>query len=355
MGAPPFSWEFVSSFARSTTGESEPASTDDTYVAETEPEPVPVPIFVPVDWYSVIPLFLLPAADPMTYAVIFPFITEYITSLGTPQTRSAYTYGRDRCAILGFAGIVGSAVLVGFGRSVWWIIFWRASFGLKPSGVLPRIMIAECLHPSNRAFIFSLHSPVFNLGYGRLTWFLGVRWADVWREWPYGLPCLVVAAAGGITLILCQINLKDHRPHLYGHGEQPCGTDHAGPQSARDKVKATLKIPYFAMSLTVFCVSPRSSIETAQPDTAFGRAFEPTLSGWLFSYSTQFEPGSLGRQNSWMSLLLITISPSLVSGLLPRTIEDLDAIARRTDDDEGSPLLDEACSDPKTWVGFDSC
>ncbi|OCF39173.1 hypothetical protein I317_07033 [Kwoniella heveanensis CBS 569] len=483
---------------------------------------------VPVDWTVVIPLFLLRAADAMTYGLIFPFITEYITSLHTPQdkiglyaglaegslmlteavcapfwAKMADRHGRKRCAIWGFAGIVGSAVLVGFGKSVWWIIFWRAAFGLNPSGVLSRIMINESSHPSNRPFIFSLYSPVFNLGYvsgtliggffaspyGRLPWFLGGR-AESWREWPYGLPCVIVAGFGAITLVICQINLKDIRPRTAGHaGDAPPSV---GPQNTEDKIRATLKIPYFALSLTVFCafqtavfahfgmltvmtytpielggwgfsvssigiitscatltyivcthlVLPRFtqwfSLRTAfiivfaalplesllipvlqatsrageaggeparhhtqtvdrsgrsiwfwfvliaiqlplydlhmfgwpmndnlnascfdhnpellvtgsaitQVAGAFGRACGPTLSGWLFSYSTQFDTHSLGRQISWISLFLITLPPSLISGLLPRTFHELDAtLNKRKDVLEEVALLNEASSD----------
>ncbi|OCF39176.1 hypothetical protein I317_07036 [Kwoniella heveanensis CBS 569] len=94
----------------------------------------------------------------MAYAVIYPFITEYITSLGTPLdviglyagmaeaglmiTQAAMApvwawladrYGRKRCVMYGFTGTVMSASMTGFGRSVWWIIFWRAMCELGES------------------------------------------------------------------------------------------------------------------------------------------------------------------------------------------------------------------------------
>ncbi|OCF38231.1 hypothetical protein I316_00457 [Kwoniella heveanensis BCC8398] len=289
---------------------------------------------VPVDWTVVIPLFLLRAADAMTYGLIFPFITEYITFLHTPQdkiglyaglaegslmlteavcapfwAKMADRHGRKRCAIWGFAGIVGSAVLVGFGKSVWWIIFWRAAFGLNPSGVLSRIMITESSHPSNRPFIFSLYSPVFNLGYvsgtliggffaspyGRLPWFLGGR-AEIWREWPYGLPCVIVAGFEAITLVICQINLKDIRPRTAGHaGDAPPSV---GPQNTEDKIRATLKIPYFALSLTVFCaVFAHFGMLTVMTYTPI------ELGGWGFSVS------SIGIIPSCATLTYIVCTP----------------------------------------------
>ncbi|WVF73107.1 hypothetical protein IAT40_007926 [Kwoniella sp. CBS 6097] len=460
---------------------------------------------VPIDWWSVIPLFLLRAADSMTYAVIFPFITEYITSLGTPQNRiglyagmaegslmlteacfapfwarMADKYGRKRCAIWGFGAVVGSATVTGFGKSVWWIIFWRAAFGLNPSGVLSRIMITECSHQSNRPFIFSLWSPVFNVGYvsgqllggflanpyGRLPGFLGGQ-SEIWKNWPYGLPCVVVCGFGVVTIIICQIMVRDVPPPAHHIGDT-LGRSITALKN-EDKFRATLRIPYFASSLMVYCafqtaVYAHSGLLTVMTYTpvnlggwgfsvsaigvlsscattvyifstplilppmirrfplrttfrislsalplesllipisqaatqlcgaatvwfwlvmllelplynlhmfawplndnlntdcfdnyqelvatgsaitqvagAFGRALGPVISGWIFSHSTQFEAGSLGRQISWISLFFITLPPLLMSGLLPKTTEDLNSGTRLAKDEE-MMLLEE--------------
>lgn len=51
--------------------------------------------------------------------------------------------------------------------------------------------------------------------------------------------------------------------------------------------------------------------------TAGGRAFGPALAGWLFSISTQFPTGSLGRQTSWIYLTLATMPAVSLARFLP--------------------------------------
>jgi MFS family permease len=70
--------------------------------------------------------------------------------------------------------------------------------------VIVKILASEISHPSNRSRIFSIFSPAFAGGamlgtfiggefahpYGRMPWWLGGT-AEIWREWPYALPCLI--------------------------------------------------------------------------------------------------------------------------------------------------------------------
>nr|XP_018260961.1 uncharacterized protein I303_06678 [Kwoniella dejecticola CBS 10117]OBR83119.1 hypothetical protein I303_06678 [Kwoniella dejecticola CBS 10117] len=186
---------------------------------------------VAIPWKRLIPFFLLRSMDALTYGSIFPFIIEYITSLPVhvPQDKIglyagiaegglmfaeaaaapvwavlADKLGRKRCATWGFMISVISCGMVGFGRRVEWIIFWRMCIGLNPTPVMSKILITELTQPTNREFIFSIYSPIFNLGYlvghliggwlaspyGRLPFWLGGN-SDFLRRWPYALPCLV--------------------------------------------------------------------------------------------------------------------------------------------------------------------
>jgi hypothetical protein len=76
---------------------------------------------------------------------------------------------------------------------------------------------------------------------------------------------------------------------------------------------------------------------------AFGRAIGPSVSGWLFSVSTSYPTGSLGRQMSWLLMLSIAIPPVVLVRLLPReNVDDkvgyeavpLAEAGRRFSDDE---------------------
>lgn len=71
-----------------------------------------------------------------------------------------------------------------------------------------------------------------------------------------------------------------------------------------------------AISL-VASVSIRRASEHCADRQAGGRAFGPAISGWLFSISTTFEAGSLGRQVSWLYLVAVTLPGVILAQLLP--------------------------------------
>nr|XP_019046672.1 hypothetical protein I302_05422 [Kwoniella bestiolae CBS 10118]OCF25602.1 hypothetical protein I302_05422 [Kwoniella bestiolae CBS 10118] len=201
-------------------------------ISSAETSPSPHVENVPIPYLRLFPIFLIRIAVPLTYSLIFPSIVPYLEHLKVPTGeiglyagiaegsfmivsaitapiwgRLADRYGRKRCVIYGWLiGIVASA-LVGFGRGrrgVWWVIFWRGAAGINPTGVLARVLIAEISHPTNRARIFALYSPISSIGmmlgslcggglampYGRLPAWLGGR-SQILREWPFALPCLV--------------------------------------------------------------------------------------------------------------------------------------------------------------------
>ncbi|WWD03556.1 hypothetical protein V865_001609 [Kwoniella europaea PYCC6329] len=243
--------------------------------------------------------------DSLTYGLIFPFIVEYITSLDVPQdkiglyagisegslmlaeaaaapfwAKAADKYGRKRCATLGFLVSVLASGCVGFGQSVGWIIFWRMCVGLNPTPVLSKILITELTHPSNRGFIFSIYSPIFNTGYllghliggwlanpyGRLPSWMGGDSA-FFKRWPYALPCLVNAFLGLISVItgclfldetqspLLESNRNVNEAIELGDASDLHGDD-ASPtrsSSSRELWRQTLRIPHFVLVLASFC------------------------------------------------------------------------------------------------------
>ncbi|WVW86064.1 hypothetical protein I302_108103 [Kwoniella bestiolae CBS 10118] len=48
-----------------------------------------------------------------------------------------------------------------------------------------------------------------------------------------------------------------------------------------------------------------------------GRAFGPSIAGWLFSIATEFDTRSLGRQISWLSLFVLVLPPVILAGRIP--------------------------------------
>jgi hypothetical protein len=106
---------------------------------------------VPVPWRQLVPLLLFSVCDAMTYAVIFPIISDMVTSFGVPPdkiglyaglgegvmmlveavaapvwARVADGWGRRNALIAGFAICAIVCPLVGFSGAVWQIVLWRA-------------------------------------------------------------------------------------------------------------------------------------------------------------------------------------------------------------------------------------
>lgn len=105
----------------------------------------------PIPWRKLAPILLFRISDAVVYSVIFPMVTDMITSFdvapdriglyaglgegvlmlteamaATTWARLADRYGRRPCMLLGFMGSVGAAAAVGFSKGVWSVVLWRA-------------------------------------------------------------------------------------------------------------------------------------------------------------------------------------------------------------------------------------
>ncbi|WVW84269.1 hypothetical protein I302_106299 [Kwoniella bestiolae CBS 10118] len=250
------------------------------------------PVSVPVPYLQLLPIFLIRIAGPLTYSLLFPFVIPYLEHLdvapgqlgmyagiaeGSLMIISAVTapmwssladkYGRKKCVIYGWSfGTVASA-LVGFGKSgrkgVWWVIFWRGAAGVNPTGLLARVLIAEISHPTNRAKIFALYSPISSIGfmlgsliggslampYGRLPWYLGGSNA-FWKEWPCALPCLVGVAFSLVSLVICQILLEETRRPPPETPEDD--SKDAVRKGSLELMKEILRLPGFGVKISLY-------------------------------------------------------------------------------------------------------
>lgn len=105
---------------------------------------------VKIPWKSIVPLMLYRMADAATYVVIFPFITEFITSLNVPHDRIGLYAGLGEGTLMVVEAMMAPlwarwsdrygrrpimlwptllcalpAVMMGFSNRVWHIILFR--------------------------------------------------------------------------------------------------------------------------------------------------------------------------------------------------------------------------------------
>nr|XP_018260991.1 uncharacterized protein I303_06708 [Kwoniella dejecticola CBS 10117]OBR83149.1 hypothetical protein I303_06708 [Kwoniella dejecticola CBS 10117] len=315
---------------------------------------------VPIPWYHLSPLILLRILDALSYSIVFPCIVAYIASLDSasvPRDKiglyaalaegsllaaealsspfwafMADRYGRKPCLIWGFAPVICSVGMTGFGRGVWWIILWRALFGLNPGPVLSRTMFTELSHPTNRSFIFSFWGPLYSLGtvfgtflggllaepYDKVPWFLGGE-AQIWRDWPYALPGVICSVLGILTLIICQIMVTETKPNTSRHltdndndnDNRSLNEDESADLNTNvnskawcSKIKRTWEVPNFRFALLCFCA-------TYAYDGFFSVFCYASISqgGWGFSIET------IGTVASLSSLVHVIITPFLAPRL----------------------------------------
>ncbi|RXK37787.1 hypothetical protein M231_04943 [Tremella mesenterica] len=239
-----------------------------------------------IPWKLILPILFLRFGDAMSYEVIFPIVTDMITSFqvapdkiglwagmaegalmitealcATTWARLADKYGRKPCLMAGFMFAISGTGLVGFSTSVGKLILWRAILGMNPCGVLNKIIASEISNPVNRDKIFAIFSPAFATGtmigtliggelahpYGRLPHLLGGS-SEFWKEWPYALPCVVTTGVAIIALVVSYVYLIETRPP--SHSLQIHTT--AEKNDHHRAISAALKVPHFALITIVF-------------------------------------------------------------------------------------------------------
>ncbi|WVQ84323.1 hypothetical protein IAT38_006475 [Cryptococcus sp. DSM 104549] len=293
----------------------------------------------PIPWKQSIPILLLRVSDATSYMVVFPFITEYITSLpnvpperiglyagtvegvmmlveamfATTWAKAADKWGRKRCLMWGTMAALACLSMVGFGGSVGWIIFWRAAFGMTPGGVVSRTVTAELCHPTNRLRIYAIFDPAFAVGlilgsvfggqlthpHGRMPWWLGGQLA-LWQRWPYALPCLAASGFGLFAIAVCYIMLEE---------TLPSSDDESGEGVKRKVSNSTFrdvfKVPHFLVSVMAACFFQFGSFALEGLYTVF--TYTPVSRGGL-----GLPVESIGFISSMCALTYIFLSPVII-------------------------------------------
>ncbi|WWD18589.1 hypothetical protein CI109_103042 [Kwoniella shandongensis] len=267
-----------------------------------------LPLATPIPWPQIIPICLIHIAEAASFTCIFPFITEFLTSVHTPKdkiglysgiaegcvmiiegicaifwAKLADRYGRKKCLILGFILPICSTTFVGLGKSAGWIILWRALTGLNPAQTINRVILAEISDPSNRARIYAITDPAFIVGvvmgttiggelsspYHRLPRWLGGE-AEFFRDYPYALPCLVTTVFGVIAVLTSVVMLKESKS---------VDIQIQSEEHQQATVAATLKVPHYRTVLLVFGVYQFANMALAGLYTVWG--YTPVPDGGL--------------------------------------------------------------------------
>ncbi|KAH9059738.1 major facilitator superfamily domain-containing protein [Lactarius vividus] len=147
------------------------------------------------------------------------FAAEAVTVLH--WNRLSDHIGRKPVLLLCLIGVNISVIVFGLSRSFWALVFSRALQGaLKGYVGIVKSMMAELTDETNIARGFSMLPMSYSLGYATGPFIGGMlsrpqdRWPHVfshsfWAEYPYFLPCLVVAACGCASFTASLIYLEE--------------------------------------------------------------------------------------------------------------------------------------------------
>ncbi|KAH9005485.1 MFS general substrate transporter [Lactarius hatsudake] len=147
--------------------------------------------------------------------------------------------GRKPVLLLCLIGVIISVIVFGLSRSFWALVFSRALHGaLKGYVGIVKSMMAELTDETNIARGFSMLPMSYSLGYAIGPFIGGMlsrpqdRWPHLfshsfWAEYPYFLPCLVVAGCGCASFTASLIYLEE-----VCLLSSTAGSDTAGEESA---------------------------------------------------------------------------------------------------------------------------
>ncbi|ORX40689.1 major facilitator superfamily domain-containing protein [Kockovaella imperatae] len=279
-----------------------------------------------IPWRALMPIQLYRIADASAYCVIFPFVTALVTSFNVPQdkiglysglaegsmmmmeavaapfwAKAADRYGRRAAMNFGYASSILPALMFGFCSGPWQLLFWRTLFGtMNPIGVIGKILASEICHPGNRAKVFAIFSPGFALGamagnliggefshpWHRLPAWLGGA-TELYRDWPYALPCVVLAVFGVLTVVYGFAELQETRPPKTHSDLSKSESEKA---SSKISYASAMKVPGFMRITVIFCFFQLSVL-----------SWDGMASVWLY---TQLDRGGLAMSVDIIGLLL---------------------------------------------------
>lgn len=237
---------------------------------ESEERGHDVPTPLPMKQLSI--LLLMQLAEPITYTVIYPFVTELVNETGITGgdggklgyyagliesifflTGSLFTlqYGRlsDRIGrrpvlMFGLFGLALSIFSFGLSKAFWQLVLTRALAGALNGNVgVAKSMMVELTDETNQAQCFAFLPIIWSTG-STFGPFLGgtlshpskllpsVFDTPFWNKYPYFLPCLVASAYPICVFVISALFLQET---LHTHTETKtestaeAGTNHVPP------------------------------------------------------------------------------------------------------------------------------
>jgi len=221
--------------------EEEEATASNRLTSEKNPTPLP--------WFQFSTAVLVDLCAALSASSMLPYITELISGLdiiGGDKEKVGYyvglfatfrnvattlsilplswlsdRIGRKPVILLGMTASTISMLCFGLSRTFWGLVM-SACFGnlLSFNTGLVKVVVVELTDSTNRALGFSLLLMVFSLG-GGLSSLIGgslarpgdrfphVFTSPFWKQYPYFLPCLVVALITTQSLLIVHFCLKE--------------------------------------------------------------------------------------------------------------------------------------------------
>ncbi|EIN12346.1 MFS general substrate transporter [Punctularia strigosozonata HHB-11173 SS5] len=261
-------------------------------------------------------------ADPLAFAILFPFINSMVLRTGQiaveevgyyvgaieslfalvqmiflmPWGWASDRYGRKPVLLVSLLGTVLSTILFGFSTHLWQMFAARAISGLfGGNAVVVRTLFAEMSDSTNQARAFGFFAFASNIGL-MLGPLIGGTFAEpetqfprtfgripLLRKYPYALPCIITGAYALLAFALNVIFLRE-----------PGRRENEGvPKEQRKPSVRAVLTPPVLKALLVFSAT-----------TILGIAYMALLPLWLF---TPVDLGGLSFSPSGISVIFASI------------------------------------------------
>ncbi|KAF8886137.1 major facilitator superfamily domain-containing protein [Infundibulicybe gibba] len=268
-------------------------------------------------------LLLLQVCEPITSHSIYPYINQLVSGLditGGDKRKVGYyagliqslfylteaimvmqwsrlsdRVGRKPVLLLGLAGASLSILLFGLSRTFWTLVISRCLCGLLNGNIgIMKSAIGELTNPSNRAQAFSLMPVIWAAGTtsGPLVGgtfsrpherFPTVFGGQFWTDYPYFLPCVVVASFIGFAFTVALLFLKETAPGRRKHKSASHVRSSERPVEFRKLLVYPVVISisnYMALAFLNIMLSALLPLFFATPIEIGGLGFKPSTIGY---------------------------------------------------------------------------